>query len=102
MKSGFIDGHAHLPPAPGSGERLLGLMDVMGIEHAVVVAGGAITPHQLSVQMAIGGLSRVSPDNARVLAECRVSAGRLIPFFFANPHVGDEEYRRDGSLFAGL
>lgn len=106
MKMSLIDFHAHLhvQEAVRSSARdaLLAMMDRCGIEHAVVVPGGTVTPELLAAQIARGGQLDVEPDNEGVYAACQTTGGRLIPFFFANPHRGADAYRDAGHRFAGL
>lgn len=97
-----IDAHAHLPARPGARERLLSLMDSLAFARAVVVAGGSVSPETLARQIACGGGSDVDVDNASLLAACEGSGGRLIPFYFANPHRGAAAYRREGARYRGL
>ena len=98
----IIDSHAHLHLAAGAAETLLATMDRNGIARAVVVAGGTISPELLSVHFARGGGVDFDVDNAGILARCQATSGRLLPFYFANPHRGDAAYRREGAAFRGL
>jgi predicted TIM-barrel fold metal-dependent hydrolase len=98
----FIDSHAHLPLRPGAREALLTTMDRLGIGRTIVVAGGSVTPEKLSAQIALGGGTDVDIDNLALADACAPSGGRLVPFFFANPHRGAAAYRQQGSAFAGL
>ncbi|GAA5076514.1 amidohydrolase family protein [Nocardia iowensis] len=97
-----FDAHAHLAPGPEAVARLIETMDRCRIDRAVVVAGGAITPDQLSRQLIEGGYVATDADNDAVLAGCDRSGGRLVPFFFANPHRGGADYRAHGRHFRGL
>jgi predicted TIM-barrel fold metal-dependent hydrolase len=97
-----VDSHAHLPPGEDAAERLLALMDRCSIARAVVVPGGTVTPEVLSRQMSLGGGVDVTPDNPRVRAAAWQSGGRLLPFYFANPHGSTEEYRYEGATYCGL
>ncbi|CAM3787077.1 amidohydrolase family protein [Nocardiopsis rhodophaea] len=98
----IFDAHAHLAGAPEALPRMLASMDASGIERAVVVAGGALTPIELSRQMNEGGGTCSDADNAGVLAHCAQAAGRLIPFYFANPHKGPGPYCEHADHFRGL
>jgi len=100
--SGVFDAHAHLAPGQGALRRLLDTMDANGIDRAVVVAGGAITPHELSRQIVEGGHVEGDADNDAVEKGCEDSGGRLVPFFFANPHNGSSQYRERAARFSGL
>lgn len=102
MKSGFIDAHAHLSDSPGSVDRLVSSMDSLGIERTVVVAGGLMSPERLSEQIALGGGSDVNAANGFVLEASQHSRGRLLPFYFANPHVDSQHYRSVGREFVGM
>jgi uncharacterized protein len=97
-----FDAHAHLAPGAEATDRLLAVMDSCGIDRAVVVAGGAISPDTLSRQIIEGGHVETDANNVAVLASCERSAGRLVPFFFANPHRNAEDYRIHGQRFRGL
>ncbi|WP_326686795.1 MULTISPECIES: amidohydrolase family protein [unclassified Streptomyces] len=97
-----FDAHAHLPGAEGATERLLEVMDSSGIARAVVVAGGAVDPDRLSRQIIEGGHVETDADNGAVLKGCARSGGRLVPFFFANPHRSGADYRAADERFSGL
>ncbi|MFE6719665.1 amidohydrolase family protein [Streptomyces albidoflavus] len=77
-------------------------MDRNGISRSIVVAGAAISPDELSRQIIEGGHIEKDADNDAVLAGCARSGGRLVPFFFANPHREADEYRARGAEFRGL
>lgn len=97
----MIDAHAHL--APGKADALLSTMDRLGIDQAVVVAGGSVDPRTLAEQIENpGGGIDIDIDNASVFEQCERSGFRLLPFYFANPHRGDEVYAREGNVFDGL
>jgi uncharacterized protein len=98
----IVDAHAHLPPGLEATDRLLRVMDRSEIARAVLVPGGTVTPDLLSKQMSDGGGLDVTPDNARVEKACAASGGRLVPFYFANPHRGPGPYAREGAAFRGL
>jgi uncharacterized protein len=97
-----VDAHAHLPPGAEAAARLLALMDRCAIARAVVVPGGTVTPDVLSKQSALGGGVDATPDNRRVRDAASRSNGRLVPFYFANPHRSTEEYSREGAGYSGL
>ncbi|MDJ1130555.1 amidohydrolase family protein [Streptomyces iconiensis] len=97
-----FDAHAHLAPRPDSAERILTSMDRNGIDRTVVVAGAAISPDELSRQIIVGGHIEKDADNTAVLEGCAGAPGRLVPFFFANPHREAGEYRSRGTEFRGL
>ncbi|RKR90383.1 hypothetical protein BDK92_4755 [Micromonospora pisi] len=98
----FFDFHARLGPAPGAVDRLLAAMDSAGIERAAVSAGGVLDLDQLSRQIVQGGHVETDADNRAVLAACQGSAGRLLPFFFGNPHRDPDDYRRHAAGYRGL
>jgi predicted TIM-barrel fold metal-dependent hydrolase len=100
----LIDAHAHLHAGPESLARLLASMDALSIDRTVVVLGGVVPPQRLtevSGDARERGLS-LPCDNRRILEQCRHAQGRLLPFYFANPWVDPEEYRRIGASFYGL
>lgn len=98
----IFDAHAHLAPGEGAADRLLEVMDSCGIDRAVVVAGGVVDPDLLSRQIIEGGALDRDADNDGVWAACEPTGGRLIPYFFANPHRAGADYRGDGRRFHGL
>ncbi|MEK7321612.1 MAG: amidohydrolase family protein [Pseudomonadota bacterium] len=97
-----FDFHARLVPDTTSLERLLLMMDEVGIERAAVAAGGTIPLERLSRQIVEGGCADIDADNDFVLDACARAAGRLVPFFFANPHRNADHYRQRVSEFSGL
>lgn len=97
-----LDFHVRLAPRPGAAERLLEALDGYGIERAVVCAGGTIDLERLSRQLVEGGHVETDADNDAVLDACAGSDGRLVPFFFANPHRSPEAYRTRAAEFRGL
>ncbi|HEY9389975.1 MAG TPA: amidohydrolase family protein [Mycobacteriales bacterium] len=97
-----FDFHAHLAAGPDALRRLLETMDQHGIQRAVVVAGGAVGPDELSRQIVEGGHVEDDADNEAVLSSCRQAEDRLVPFYFANPHREPDEYRRCAGAFRGL
>ncbi|MWA09127.1 amidohydrolase family protein [Streptomyces sp. BA2] len=97
-----LDFHVRLAPRPGAGERLLSTLDECGLERAVVCAGGTIDLDRLSRQLVEGGHVETDVDNDAVLETCAGTDGRLVPFFFANPHRPPDEYRARAAEFRGL
>lgn len=97
-----LDFHVRLAPRPGAGERLVSTLDECGLERAVVCAGGTIDLDRLSRQLIEGGHVESDADNDAVLATCVGTDGRLVPFFFANPHRPAEAYRSRAAEFRGL
>lgn len=100
--AGIFDAHAHLAPGDGSVRRLLTEMDTRGIVRTVVVAGAVVSADRLSRQLIEGGYVEDDADNDEVLAGAGTADGRLVPFFFANPHRPADVYRVRGSDFRGL
>ncbi|MEU0992238.1 amidohydrolase family protein [Streptomyces sp. NPDC005953] len=98
----ILDAHAHLAPGPDATERILTSMKTHGIERTIVVAGAAISPDQLSRQIIEGGHIESDAHNDAVLEGCARSDGRLIPFYFANPHRVASAYRARAHQFRGL
>jgi uncharacterized protein len=98
----IFDFHARLTPHPEAAGRLMSTMDACGIERAAVAAGGVIDLDRLAAQITEGGHSEDGADNAGVLRACSAAGGRLVPFYFANPHDGSAEYRRLAARFRGL
>jgi uncharacterized protein len=97
-----FDFHARLAPRPGALAALLSTMDECGIAGAAVAAGGSIDLLTLSRQLVDGGFTTADPDNDAVLAAAARSDGRLVPFYFANPHRDAESYRERAAEFRGL
>lgn len=97
-----FDFHARLAPVPGALERLLDVHDRCGITGAAVSAGGCIDLSRLSEQLVHGGHVTTDPDNDAVLRACAGSSGRLLPFYFANPHRDPGDYRRRAERFVGM
>lgn len=102
MNFGLVDAHAHLRARASAREALLTTMDRFGIERSVVVPGGTVSPDLLAMQIAHGGALDVDADNHGILESCGKSGGRLVPFYFANPHRGAGAYRVAGRDFYGL
>lgn len=99
---GVFDFHARLAPRPGAAARLLEVLDGCGIDCAAVAAGGTIDPRRLARQLVDGGHIEADADNAAVLAACEAADGRLVPFYFANPHRSARRYAEEGARFRGL
>ncbi|MEO3746336.1 amidohydrolase family protein [Plantactinospora sp. B5E13] len=97
-----FDFHVRLVPRPGEYERLLTVLDECQIERAAVAAGGTIDLRRLSRQLVEGGHVETDADNEAVLAAGTASGGRLVPFYFANPHRPVDDYARRGAEFHGL
>ncbi|WP_407561854.1 amidohydrolase family protein [Streptomyces sp. 184] len=122
-----LDFHVRLAPRPGAAERLLAAMDGCGLARAVVCAGGTIDLDTLARQLVAGGHVETDADNDAVLAACAGTGGppasegvaggnggppasegvaggggRLVPFWFANPHRPPEAYRARAAEFRGL
>ncbi|GHD19694.1 hypothetical protein GCM10010313_51170 [Streptomyces violarus] len=98
----ILDFHVRLAPVPRAADRLLELMDASGISRAVVCAGGTMPLAQLSRFLVEGGHIESDADNDAVLKACAGSGGRLLPFFFANPHRGPGHYRDRADEFRGV
>lgn len=101
-RAGVTDFHARLPAGQAARGRLLAVMDEHGIDRAVVTAAGVIAPDLISRQVICGGHVEDDVDNDALFDACAESAGRLLPFFFANPHSGPERYRSQASRFRGM
>ncbi|MFF3330843.1 amidohydrolase family protein [Streptomyces sp. NPDC002888] len=97
-----FDFHARLVPRPGAAERLIEVLDASRIERAVVCAGGVIELMRLSRQLVLGGHVETDADNDALLRAAGASRGRLIPFWFANPHRDASHYRARAAEFRGL
>lgn len=102
VRQPVLDFHVRLAPVAQAPDRLLSMMDACGIDRAVVCAGGTMPLEQLSRNLIEGGHIESDADNDAVLAASAASDGRLIPFYFANPHGDTEHYRAQGSRFRGL
>lgn len=98
----ILDFHARLAAGPAPAGRLLAMMDRCGIDRAVVSGGGVMDPDRLSRQAVLGGEFDGDADNATVLAACAASGGRLLPFYFGNPHRDSDAYRAEAARFRGL
>ncbi|SIO88804.1 amidohydrolase family protein [Nocardiopsis sp. JB363] len=97
-----VDFHVRLPPLPSARDRILRSMDAHGVETAVACAGGALSLSELSRQLVEGGGTTADLDNDFVLAMAEKSGGRLVPFYFGNPHGGTDAYRESAHRFRGL
>lgn len=102
MRVSIFDFHARLVPVPGAEQSLLTVLDASGIDRAALCAGGTIDLRLLSRQLVQGGHVTTDPDNDAVLAACGRSGGRLVPFYFANPHRAVTAYREGVVDFRGL
>lgn len=78
-----IDSHAHV------NEKVLPLllkrMKELGIERTIVIAGGVISPYQLSHQIIYGGTANIKVDNRFVIHTSRTNP-KLVPYYFVNPY----------------
>ena len=97
-----LDFHARLTPGDREPAALLAAMDGAGIGRSVVSAGGLLDLDRLSAQITDGGRADVAAGNDRVHEQCARSAGRLLPFFFADPVRDVEAYRAAAGRFRGL
>jgi len=97
-----LDFHVRVAPRPGATERVLAMLDECGIDQAVACAGGIVDLETLSRQIIDGSYVTSGADNDAVLAACAGSEGRLVPFFFANPHEPAERYEKQAAEFRGL
>ncbi|MFI9583676.1 amidohydrolase family protein [Streptomyces sp. NPDC052236] len=97
-----LDFHMRLAPRAGARERLLSTLEDCGLQRAVVCAGGTMDLEALSRQIVEGGHVKSDADNDAVLAACQGTEGRLVPFFFANPHRAPGPYRSRAAAFRGL
>jgi uncharacterized protein len=97
-----FDFHARLAPDGREPGALLAAMDDAGIGRAAVSAGGLLGLDRLSAQINDGGRADVAARNDRVYEQCARSAGRLLPFFFADPLRDVPAYRAAAGRFRGL
>jgi uncharacterized protein len=97
-----MDFHVRLAPRPGAKDRLLSTLDACRLGRAVVCAGGVVDLERLSRQLVNGGYVEDDADNAAVHAACAGTDGRLVPFFFANPHRPPRTYRASAAEFRGM
>lgn len=98
----IVDAHARLGPTAAARDRLLSMMDETGIDRAVVVAGGVIDLDTLARQLVTGdGITADAHNEAALEAEA-VTGGRLIPFFFANPHRDPSVYLAQAGDYRGV
>ncbi len=98
----LMDFHARLPASQAAPGKLLAIMDEHGIDRAVVTAAGVASPDVISRQVICGGHVEDDADNDALFDACAGSAGRLLPFFFANPHSDPEQYRSRAARFRGM
>lgn len=98
----IFDFHARFVPRPDARDELLDVMDTWGIERAVISSGGVIDPDTLARQVMVGGFVTDDADNEAVRAASEDSHGRLVPFFFGNPHREGSHYRERAHGFSGL
>lgn len=98
----MFDFHARLGPGPEAVGALLAAMRGAGIARAAVCAGGLLDLDRLSAQITNGGRSDVAADNERTLSLCDGTGGRLLPFFFADPHRDVAAYRATALCYRGL
>ncbi|MQA79841.1 MAG: amidohydrolase family protein [Streptosporangiales bacterium] len=98
----IFDIHARLAPRPGAVDTLLATMDGCGIDRAAICSGGVIDLDRLARQIMTEGHIEDDADNDAVLEACSSTAGRLLPFFFGNPHRGERPYREQVTGFRGL
>jgi predicted TIM-barrel fold metal-dependent hydrolase len=97
-----FDFHVRLAPRPGALARLLEILGECKIDRAVVAAGGTIDLRRLSRQLVEGGHVETDADNDAVIAAAERSDGRLVPFYFANPHRPASDYAGRGGQFRGV
>ncbi|HEX3591386.1 MAG TPA: amidohydrolase family protein [Pseudonocardiaceae bacterium] len=97
-----FDFHTRLVPGPDPTAALLGVLDRSGVDRAAVCAGGMISLDRLAEQIMVGGHSTQDADNEGVLVACQGTSGRLVPFFFGNPHTDPAEYRALAADFRGI
>ncbi|MFG3494210.1 amidohydrolase family protein [Streptomyces sp. NPDC047928] len=103
QRARVFDFRARVAPRPGAPARLLAAMDQYGIDRAAVTAGGVVDPDLLAEQVIRGGHVETDADNEAALAACEASGGRLVPFWFGNPHgEGPDAYRKNAHRFRGL
>lgn len=98
----ITDFHARVLPSAGAVARLVAEMNRCGIMWAVVTAAGSIDLDTLAAQVMEGGFVDTDADNAGLLAVSAESRGRLLPFFFGNPHRSVKEYERVAEACFGL
>jgi predicted TIM-barrel fold metal-dependent hydrolase len=98
----IVDAHARLGPTAAARDRLLSMMDDTGIDRAVVVAGGVIDLDTLARQLVSGDGITEDAHNEAALEAAALTQGRLIPFFFANPHRDPAVYLAQASDYRGV
>jgi predicted TIM-barrel fold metal-dependent hydrolase len=101
-ETSIFDFHSRSSPDPDAIDRQLALMDELGIARAVLVGGSVIDPDRIARQAVFGGEYDGDANNDAVLKACNGSSGRLVPFYFANPHREAEHYARWAAEFHGL
>jgi uncharacterized protein len=97
-----LDIHARLGTNAGALDALLSTMDHCGIARAAVCAGGVIGLERLAIHIMTGQHTENDADNDAVLASCDRAGGRLLPFFFGNPHRGPQPYQQRADRVRGL
>ncbi len=102
MTAQVFDVHARLDAGQAAVGRLLTTMDRSGIGRAAVCSGGVIDLDRLATHIMCGGHVEADADNEAVLTGCSAAGGRLVPFFFGNPHRGPQVYREQAARFRGL
>lgn len=102
MSTRIFDFHVRLAPRPDAVDRLLTSMDEHEVERAGVSAGGVIELDRLAYQLHHGGHVENDADNDAVLDAAERTGGRLVPFYFGNPHTGPADYRERAADFDGL
>lgn len=102
MATPVFDFHARVGAGTAATDTLLSTMDHCGVERAAVCSGGVIDIDRLATQIMRGGHIESDADNDAVLAACEYAGGRLVPFFFGNPHAGPSAYRGQAARFRGL
>jgi predicted TIM-barrel fold metal-dependent hydrolase len=98
----IFDFHARLARQFGAAGALIAAMDDAGIGRAAVSAGDVVDLDRLSEQIAVGGRSEAAADNERVRRRCASWAGRLLPFYFADPYRDVAGYRAVAASYRGL
>ncbi|GAB1508142.1 amidohydrolase family protein [Actinophytocola sp. KF-1] len=98
----IVDAHARLGPTAAARDRLLSMMDGAGIDRAVVVAGGVIDLDTLARQLVSGDGITADAHNEFALESSVWTQGRLIPFFFANPHRDPAVYLAQAADYRGV
>ena len=97
-----FDAHAHLSQNLEGVDDFLKIMDEVNIEKAIVIAGGTVPPDVLSRNYYHRGETSVPIGNAHILHLTQLARGRLLPFYFANPHEPADRYAHHAPMFFGL